>query len=556
MPPELQAAEPTPRALPDGPAAVDRSRGPLTLKEAALAVLALAILATAAYASHIAHGGFYFDDWADAAGTVHPPGGPSLGHVLSYFANIFPYRPGLIIYVPLKYYLLGVNVTTQLAWAVALGVIVAGLLYGILRLFRVPWYHAWLIAALTVVYPSFDSVRLWEAASLPSVAIALALGGLWIALLGLPRRSWALHACAAALYLVSILTYEITLPLIAAAGLLYVLRAGWRIAWPRWAVDLTVVVAGGLWNGLHTTRTVAGASGDLRHLGEVFNGGVTLLGNALIPVGSHPHTTVALVFLTAVLVAGLAVYLTAPSLEKEGAGWGLREWLLLAAAGLALAVLGWMIFIPADPYYTPSLLGFTNRVNALAGFGLVVAVYATLGIGVVLVARVLPAIGKWATAITLVLGLMLGASYVHVLERHSGIWDAAYRSERTAIDRMKTAFPTLPPETTVFTSNYPAYQTIGVPIFAATWDVNGMVKLEYDDGTLSGYPITPGLELDCRADGIGLRGVGAPPATAPYGSARLLNLETGEHTTPQSRRACQAVTHRYVAGPLYLSGAY
>ncbi len=538
----------------------DSARG-LTLREAGLAWLVLAAVAVIAYAPHVMHGGFYFDDWADAAGTLYPPGGRSFGNVLSYFADVFPYRPGLIVYVPLKYYVFGVDGGAQLALSVALGVIVAGLVYGILRHFRVPWHHAWLICALTVVYPSFDSVRLWEAASLPSVAIVMALGGLWIALIGLQRKSWPLHGCAAALYLLSILTYEITLPMIAAAGLLYILQSGWRTAWPRWAVDLSVVVAGGLWNGLHTTRTVSGASGNLDHLGEIINGGATVLGSSLIPVGPHPHTTLALVAIAAVLAAGLAAYLTAPGREeRDGGGWGLREWLLLATGGLALAVLGWAIFLPADPYYTPSLLGFTNRVNALAGFGLVIAVYAALGVGVVLAARLVPAIRKWGTVITLVLGVMLGAAYLHVLERHSGIWDTAYRAERTAVDRVKAAFPSLPSESTVYTSNYPAYQTLGVPIFASTWDLNGMVKLEYEDGTLAAQPLIPGLAFSCKPNGLSLVSADglteAPPATSPYGKARLLNLETGAHSTPRNQRQCEAVIGKYVAGPLYLTTAY
>ena len=83
-----------------------------------------------------------------------------------------------------------------------------------------------------------------------------------------------------------------------------------------------------------------------------------------------------------------------------------------------------------------------------------------------------------------------------------------------------------------------------------------MIKLEYKDGTLSGYPITPGLEVACHPDGVGLRGVNASPTIAPYGKARLLNLQTGEHSEPQSQRECQRVAGRYIPGPLYLMSDY
>jgi hypothetical protein len=262
-----------------------------------------------------------------------------------------------------------------------------------------------------------------------------------------------------------------------------------------------------------------------------------------------------LAILAVVLGLGLAVYLASPASGRELARWQLREWLLLAVAGLVVAAFGWVMFIPADPYYTPSVFGMTNRVNAVAGFGLVIAVYATLGVGTALVARVVPMVRRWAPLVTVVLGLMLGAAYVHVLERHIGIWDAAFRAETATITKMKSKFPRLPHGTTVFTSNFPAYQTLGVPIFASTWDLNGMVKMEYSDWTLSAYPMIQGLKLTCQADGVDLHGAGALPEV-PYGRARLLDLQTGRHSDPHTRRECLAVAGSYSPGPLYLSTAY
>lgn len=532
---------------------VPRSR--LAPKEAALAFLALAVAATLVYLPHIRHGGFYSDDWADAAARFYPPGGPGLGNVLSYFSDLFPYRPALILYIPLKYYIFGSNMALQLAWTVALGVIVATLLYVILRFFGVPWFHAGLIAALTLVFPWFDSTRFWEAASLSTFAIALALGGFLVALIGLQRRSWRLHACAAALYLVSILAYEITLPLIAAAGIVYVIRFGWRNARIPWGVDLLVVCAAGLWNATHTNRAVSGVSGDLDHLWNIVVAGGTILGRALYPLGPHGHTTTMLVLLGAVFAVGAIVYFVRLGLQEDGE-WGLKQWLLLGSAGLAFAVLGWTMFVPADPYYTPSVYGFTNRVNVLAGLGLVVTVYAALGVGATVAARFVPRARKLVPAMVVALGLALGAAYVHVVERHSDIWNTAYQAERQGMDRIKGAFPTLPPESTVIASGYPAYQTLGVPIFAATWDLNGMIKLDYHDGSLSAYPITPGLRLVCQADGVGMSGTEEIPPVAPYGKVRLVDLQSGSHSAPRSRRQCRAVADRYVAGPSYLSYAY
>lgn len=534
-----------------------RVDGRPALREVLAACAGLILVAAVFLGPYVLDGGFYSDDWGDVAGRFYPPGGAGFENVVSYFYDIFSYRPLLVVFTPLKYYAFGDHVALHLAWTALLGVAIATMLYGVLRAVGAPKIHAWTIAALTLVYPWFDSVRLWESANPPPLSISFALAGLWIALVGVRRESWRLHACAAGLYLLSILTYEVTLPLIAAFGCLYVLVGGWPVARARWAVDLVVVVLGGIWMGTHTTRSVSGVSAYASHLGEIVDGGVTLLGRTFIPVGAQPHTALALVLAGTVLAAGVA---TLAWQRRRGTpsdpGWGLREWLLLAAAGLLVAALGWAIFVPADPYYTPVVFGVTNRVNALAGYGLVICAYAVLGTAATLLAVAWPSIKRWAPAVTVAAALLLGAAYVRVLDRHIGLWQTAYDAQLTAIDQLERQYPRLPSGTTLFTTGYPAYQTLGVPIFAATWDLNGMVKMEYEDGTLAGFPVIEGQELVCRGDGVALRAAGTSLAVAPYGKARLLDLASGAHAAPRDRRQCLAVVDRYVAGPMYLQLDY
>ena len=158
--------------------------------------------------------------------------------------------------------------------------------------------------------------------------------------------------------------------------------------------------------------------------------------------------------------------------------------------------------------------------------------------------------------VIVICGVLLGATYIRVLERHIRIWNTAFRAEMAGIGEMRMQLPKLPQGATVFTSNYPASQTLGVPIFSTDWDVNGMIKLQYRDGTLSAYPVLPGLSLVCRANGLGLQGPGAPVVTAPYGTAWLLNVQTGQHMRPEGRGNCQAAVGSYTPGPLYLSFTY
>jgi hypothetical protein len=94
-----------------------------------------------------------------------------------------------------------------------------------------------------------------------------------------------------------------------------------------------------------------------------------------------------------------------------------------------------------------------------------------------------------------------------------------------------------------------------VPIFAANWDENGMIRLEYENDTLAAFPMLEGMTVACGPEGVSLAGAGAPPNVSPYGYARLLDLGTGKHAQPRNRKQCEAVAGDFVPGPLYLSGS-
>lgn len=531
---------------------LDRS---FTLREFLMAFVGLVLVAALAFGPFIRHGGFFLDDWSNGAGALQPPGSPDIGNALSFFTEITAFRPVLIIYVPLTYFVFGMHIHLHDAWAVFLAVLAAATFYAVLRTLGVPWIHGWLIAALTIVFPWSDATRFWVTGDQVTLSITIMGLGLLLALVGLKRESWRWHAFAASLYLVSILTYEIALPLIACFGTLYWLRAGWRAARFRWLADLGAVLIGGIWVATHTKRTTSGLAADFEHFKQIFSGGQTIFGRAGMPLGS-PHNSVVLLALGLILLGGVASYFYRRDRPTSQSKWGLREWLLLSAGGLAVAVLGWVMFIPADPYYTPSVYGLTNRVNGLAAFGLVLLVYGSFGIVGSILGRVHPRAAWTATIITVVLAVVMLGSYTHVLRRHITIWDEAFGAQIAALSELKATMPTLPPSATVFAGSYPANQTLGVPIFASTWDFDGMVKMEYDDFSLSGYPILEGLGIVCRPDGVRLEGEGAPDVTAPYGSARLMNFQSGRHSIPRSRRACQRVASNYVPGPLYLSLSY
>lgn len=529
---------------------------PMSGRELLSAWAGLAVLALLAFLPHIQHGGFYLDDWADAALTLHPAGNSGLISALSQFNEVLSSsRPVLIVFIPLKYLVFGAHIKPLLIISVALAALAAALMYGVLRCLKMPWYHAWLISALTIVYPWFDSTRFWESTNPITLAVVFLFAGLWIALIGLTRNSWRLHGVAALLYLLSMLSYEITLPFVAMLGFLYIARAGWRAAKFRWAADLAMVAVAGLWDKAHTPKTVSSLSGDFTHLEQIADHGKELIARTAFPVGNQPHTSAIVGGLAIICAVSLGVYLLLPAQQKDDTGWGLRSWLLLAGVGLLTAALGWVIFIPADPYYTPSVFGATNRVNGFAGFGLVLLVYASIGLGVTLIGQLLKAKHWMVASVTIVLGLSLGAAYIHVLERHGRLWDDSYSYQLGAIEEIHRTFKSPPPETTIFAGGYPTNVTLGVPIFAATWDLNGMVRLTYADPTLRAYPITEELGAECLRDGIRPTGEEGIPI-ARYGTARLINLTTGQTASPRTKAECRAAMPQYAPGPLYLATAY
>lgn len=524
-------------------------------RELVLALVALGLVAALALGPHIRHGGFYLDDWANAAGALQPPADPDFGSAVSYFADLTIYRPVLVLYVPLTYFIFGMDPDLHLAWAAILSVLASTMFYGVLRMLGVPWVHAGLIAALAIVFPWSDSTRLWATADQITLAITLAMAGVLMALAGLKRHSWAWHACAVGLYVLSILTYEVTLPLIVCGGVLYCTQVGWPAARIRWLIDIVAAAAAAIWVGTHTVRTGFGLADNLEHLKQMTLDAGTILGRSGLPIGP-PHTALVLSAMALILAFGTATYFISRDRFEDKRVWGLRNWLFLAGAGLAVAVLGWTMFIPADPYYTPSVYGMTNRVNGLAAFGLILVVYGVLGVAGSLIGQVRPRIRGVASGVTVLCAVALMASYTHVLRRHIEIWNHAWVAESAAIQKIQKKLPQLPSGTTLVTSSYPAYQVPGVPILATTWDLDGMVKMEYDDNTLSAYPVLPGVSVVCRVGGVKLEGEGAPDVTRPYGEVRLFNLQTGEHAAPRSQSGCKRVAGRYIAGPLYLSPTY
>jgi len=126
--------------------------------------------------------------------------------------------------------------------------------YLLLRQLGLAIGHAAAIAALVLTFPFSDSVWLWGVLSLSSLAIAAFLLGLVLALRALQsrgRRALALHGASLALYLLSVVSYEVVAVAGCLTGLLYLRVVGLRRARARWALDAAMIAV-----TLAITRTV------------------------------------------------------------------------------------------------------------------------------------------------------------------------------------------------------------------------------------------------------------------------------------------------------------
>lgn len=541
------------------PPASDTDAAPrASRRELAIAATLLLALAAAAYGPHVAGGGLYYDDWANAARTEVPAGG-SFFDAVSAFADITAYRPALILYIPLTHLVFGANASLHLAWSAALAALAAAAFFWVLRLLGVARVHAGAIAALVLLFPFADAATMWSTASVTHLAIALYLAGVGVAVTGLRargRRSRALHAGALGLYLLSLWTYEIAAVAMLVTGLLYLTQATWRRAVARWAIDVAVVAASLLLVTRGTQNQALSLSDEIHHARLIAREGAQIVALTAVPFGTPGRWLVC----GAIAVLGLAALVTWRSVPAgDPVRRALGRWIATGVGGLVLAGAGWIVFAPADWYYTPVQIGLSNRVNVLAAFGLVTLAYSALAVIGLLARRLVPRVGRAWVAVPLAGAVALGTGYVVRLAGHERDWDRAATAQETLLRTLDARVGDVPEHSTVLTFGWPAYESPGVPIFAASWDLDGAIKVRRHDNTLDAYPVTTGTTVVCgdaavsveRPGFAGARPGGPGLHPGRYGRVYMLDVASGRVARASGPRSCRALLATFAPGPLY-----
>jgi hypothetical protein len=258
----------------------------------------------------------------------------------------------------------------------------------------------------------------------------------------------------------AVFTYEAVAPLVLLLPALYSVRMTRQLALRRWRVE---AVATGVAALLVAALTTKPEGGGLDHLAAMAGDGITLLGHAIAPLG-----------LLAAVPLAIAVAATARRAS-------LRP-LLLSLAALLLA---WAPFVPGEDKYVPTAAGIYDRVNIVAGFAL-----AALVCSLALLTR--------ARVVQVAVVVLIGVGWVLQGRTHAEGYAQAATQRSAELAAIRHAVPHPPPGAVLVAVHGREWAAPGIPVFGHSWDLGGALKVVYGDGSIRGYPLSPGAPVACR----------------------------------------------------------
>jgi len=527
------------------------STSPPTLREVGVYLGVLVLVAAAAFGSHIVHGGFYNDDWSYLASYYYESSDGFFGAVGNFGYNDF--RPVQIVYWPLTYAAFGTDSSLHLAWGVAMAVWMSGSLYALLRILGLEQAHAAAIGILVLLFPLSDSTRLWAAASIPLVAIALYFMGTIIALKGLAldgRKSWFVHTGAVALYVLSLFTYEIAAVAIGLSLAVYLWTARSARAITRWLVDLAVVVATLLFVTSRTFYDPLSLGDQIEHVGVIAWQSLRILAWTVAPQATRAITVVVLIAIAVVLSLGL--WLLHQS-RRDPRASEIRRWLWIAGTAAIGVAVGYAMFVPSSDF-DPLSPGQLNRINALAAVGFVSLVYS---VGMLAGLLVGPSHRAARTGFAVAVGLSVAvtALYVRQIDLDKERWDHAADLQEATVAEIRRIVERPAAGTVVFNFGSSAYAAPGIPVFETPWDLDGALKAAWDDPSIEAYPMLAGTTFVCGHDRVTAHNVNDRFTTqaAAYGRAMFVDVRQDRSLRLHDRQACVRATRRYRPGDAALT---
>jgi hypothetical protein len=455
------------------------------------AVAAAMVLAAALLGRHVAHGGFYLDDWTNWARWALAP---SWQDALNAYADQLPSANhiGNPYYATAMFGLFGGHMHWHLAAIAAMSALSSVAVYLTVRGLQ---QTRWLAAALAVgvlAWPWSDSTKLWLSA-VSNQALLFYLTGLALAIWALRKRGWtrvALTGASTAAYLAAGLMYELMAGPIAVAVAVYLLTGERRAALARWPLDLGIAIGTAIAAASHNPVTeIQSLSGMIAHAGVIANQSVSLMAATVEPFG-HPDRWLVIVPVLACFISSFVMVIRRAEQMPLA-----RLGLILLAMGVVEVAAGYALLVPAADTYVPLAPGAGNRANIAAGVGFVTI---TCGLVTSVLALARSTVGPRAalTVVGLIVAV-LAIGWTRGLENDISAWDAAYVEETRALDVLRTRVDKPAPGTSVYLFGVRQSRSPGVAGFGWVWDVNGAVKLLWKDPSLSGMPVISGLSFIC-----------------------------------------------------------
>jgi len=513
-------------------------------------------------------GGLYLDDWWQRGAALYAEGSTERSGPFGYLKGLnadFGFRPGLVAVMALEIWLAAGE--PQMYQVLVLGnlLLAAFALLAALRLAHIPALPAAAAAVLFACVPIAASTRFWLAGGIINVAFGIALGAAALGILGLrdarPRARRPLLGASVALFAAAALAYETIAGPMALLPLLYRVATdrGWRVVLAKAGADcIAVLFALALFRTSDRTDAEP-VSAWPEHARDLAVDGATLFLRTLTPERAAGVAT-------ALVLAAAAVAL-AVRVARHRSGWASRARaevrepgrlaLVLLGAGIALALLGYLVLVPAAPFYNPLTPGQGDRTNGVSAAGFALA-YAGIALGL---ATVLAA-GAPRLARDALFGTLVALAAVSFVQQSRGKGDQYVKAWRMASALAAEIPPTFPqgpppPGTMIFSFGATGYAAPLVEALGGAFAMDGAAKLALRTGEIEALPILAPQPVICGRDGVSFptQNAGGPVFTPAesrrYGSFVFMDAFAHRAEAIRSRAQCQDALSRYEPGPLF-----
>jgi hypothetical protein len=506
------------------------------------AAVALSVLGGALYLPHILHGGRWSDDWSMSAAWALGPHSQLVGSIGQESGRVLVGPYFLAIYG-----MFGLNSNLLIAWTCAMVVLLALAVLVSLTHYGLARRDALLVAALVLAFAPADAPKLWPAAGHANLAAAFFLCGAAVAVAAFRARSngvrAALHLSSLALYALSVLTYETAAGAIALSVVLYRSVTATRNAVARWCADLAIValaVAVAVVFTSHPSEPLGGAL--VTHVAKLVAGAALVASWAVFPVGATHSLNVFRLVGVAIMVGTLVVGTLRARHDPDG-----KYWLIVTAGGFLFAMAAYATYIPAAGY-TPVGRGIANRTNILSEVGMATAAYGTVQV----IARA--AAGRWratsrSVLATVLVGL-LALGYTAATVQDERAWDEAAHEQRVVLAHLGSAVPRPSPGTSLVVFGAPGFQSPGVPVFYAPWDLTGAVQLYWRERRLTAWPVTAGIGVICGRRMVSFTGPNFVGIHIRYRKLVFVDLRTQRNVDIRTSSACMHWPYRSFGVPV------